>query len=71
MYKPGQNVRLRAREITREIEKDIMSHSYVLIPSRYDIIQQHILELLKHPECPRCGNERLSGGCGHVWELKQ
>jgi transposase len=70
MYKPGQNTELRAREIAWEIEKDIMTLSDVLVPTRYDIIQWHILDILKHPECPQCGSKRLTGECGHVWRVR-
>lgn len=70
MMKPGQTIEMLAREITQEIERAIdkvVFDDYIL--NYYDVIEAHILKLLKHPMCPKCGCQKLRGDCGHVWEV--
>jgi 5-methylcytosine-specific restriction endonuclease McrA len=73
MYKPGQNVAMRARELTNEIEADIKNNQkdeYSPI-NEYDIIEAHILRILKYPECSICGTQRGTLACGHVHEITE
>lgn len=35
---------------------------------------EELLKLLKRvrvPLCPKCGSPKLSGPCGHTWEIEQ
>lgn len=74
MYKPGQTLNDRARELTNVIEAAIKELQKEEIPNliinEYDVIETHIRKILEHPECPKCGSERLTGECGHVWEVR-
>ncbi len=72
MMEPGQTLRMLARKITKEIEQaidqDMQDEFSPIAP--YDIVEAHILKLLEHPMCPKCGCQKLRADCGHTWSVE-